>query len=176
MGIRLGDKAPDFNLKGVDGRFYSLDSFRDYNILVLIISCNHCPYVKDYEDRMVEIQRDYLNKGVRLIAINPNNEITHPEDSFENMVKRAREKGFNFPYLRDESQDVPKVLGARYTPEIYVFDQERRLRYHGRIDDNHADPQAVTRHDLREALDSILEGRDVEVPETPPIGCTIKWK
>lgn len=176
MAIRLGDKAPDFSLKGVDGKIYSLESFKDFKILVLIISCNHCPYVVAYEDRMIEIQRDYLDKKVRLVAINPNNEITHPEDSFDNMVIRAKKKGFNFPYLRDEPQEIPKVLGARYTPEIYVFDQERRLRYHGRIDDNYENPKAVRRRDLQEALDSLLAGRPVQNPETTAIGCTIKWK
>lgn len=176
MGIKLGDKATDFSLKGVDGKIYSLDSFKDFKILVLIISCNHCPYVVAYEDRMIEIQRDYLDKGVRLAAINPNNEITHPEDSFDNMVIRAKKKGFNFPYLRDESQEIAKILGARYTPEIYVFDQERRLRYHGRIDDNYDNPKAVRRHDLRDALDSLLAGRTVQNPETTATGCTIKWK
>ena len=176
MAAKIGDPAPNFHLKGVDGQFYSLESFQEFPILVLIISCNHCPYVKAYEDRMVAIQRDYLDRGVRLVAINPNNEITHPEDSFENMVIRAREKGFNFPYLRDEAQDVPKILGARFTPEVYVYDRDRRLRYHGGIDDNYADPNAVTRHWLREALDALLEGRPVPQEETPVVGCTIKWK
>lgn len=176
MGIMIGDKAPDFRLKGVDGKIYSLKSFKDERILVLIISCNHCPYVVAYEDRMIEIQRDYRDKGVRLIAINPNNEMTHPEDSFENMVIRAEKKGFNFPYLRDEPQDIPKVLGARYTPEVYVFDQDRRLRYHGRIDDNYGNPRAVSRHDLRDALDSLLAGGSAKDAETTAIGCTIKWK
>ena len=176
MGIKLGGKAPDFNLKGVDGKLYTLDSFKDYKMLVVIISCNHCPYVVAYEDRMIEIQRDYLEKGVRFVAINPNNEITHPEDSFANMIVRAKKKGFNFPYLRDESQDIPKILGARYTPEVYLFDQDRRLRYHGRIDDNYQNPRAVQRHDLRDALDSILSGKQVQNPETTAIGCTIKWK
>lgn len=176
MAIKIGDMIPDFNLKGVDGKMYSPDSFKDFDVIVLIISCNHCPYVVAYEDRMIGIQRDYLGKGVRFAAINPNNEATHPEDSFDRMVIRARDKGFNFPYLRDEAQVVPKVLGARYTPEVYVFDRQRRLRYHGRIDDNYANPAAVRRHDLRDALDSLLAGREVANPETTAIGCTIKWK
>lgn len=176
MGIKIGDKAPDFRLKGADGKIYSLESFKDARTLVLIISCNHCPYVVAYEDRMIEIQRDYRDKGVRLVAINPNNEITHPEDSFDNMVVRAEKKGFNFPYLRDESQDIAKALGARYTPEVYVFDQDRRLRYHGRIDDNYGNPGAVSHHDLRDALDSLLAGGSVKYAETTAIGCTIKWK
>ncbi len=176
MAIKIGGKAPNFNLKGVDGNVYTLDSFKDAKVLVLIVSCNHCPYVVAYEDRMIEIQRDYMDRGVRLVVINPNNEVTHSEDSFDNMVIRAREKGFNFPYLRDKLQDIPKTLGARYTPEVYVFDQDRSLYYHGRIDDNYADPNAVRRHDLRDALDSILIGKALQCSETTAIGCTIKWK
>ncbi|MBI5192227.1 MAG: thioredoxin family protein [Nitrospirae bacterium] len=176
MAIKLGDKAPDFSLKGVDGKIYSLDSFSNYEILVIIISCNHCPYVVAYEDRLIDIQRDYSNKGVRLAAINPNNEMTHSEDSFENMVIRSAKKGFNFPYLRDASQEIPKLLGAQYTPEVYAFDKNRKLRYHGRIDDNYGNPAAVSRHDLRDALDSIVSGRGVQYPDTTAIGCTIKWK
>lgn len=176
MTFKLGDNAPDFSLKGVDGKIYSLDSFKNYAILVIIISCNHCPYVVAYEDRMIDIQRDYINKGVRLIAINPNNEMTHPEDSFDNMVIRSAKKGFNFPYLRDASQELPKLLGALYTPEVHVFDKNRDLRYHGRIDDNYGNPAAVSRNDLRDAIDTILAVREVQHPETTAIGCTIKWK
>lgn len=176
MTFKIGDKAPDFNLKGVDSKIYTLDSFKDFKLLVMIISCNHCPYVVAYEDRMIGIQRDYLDRGVRVVAINPNNEITHPEDSFDNMVIRAKKKGFNFPYLRDESQDIPKALGARYTPEVYIFDQDRRLRYHGGIDDNYDNPKAVRRHYLRDALDNLISGKEVDRNETPVVGCTIKWK
>jgi peroxiredoxin len=174
--LKIGAKGPDFNLPGVDGKTYSLDSFRDKKAVVVIISCNHCPVVIDYEDRMVRIQADYAGKGVALVAINPNNEVTHPDDSFDKMVKRARDKKFNFPYLRDESQAVARAYGAERTPEIFVLGPDRTLVYHGRIDDNAKTPSAVTSPDLRRALDELLAGKPVSVPDTPPVGCTVKWK
>lgn len=173
--IQLGDNAPDFNLPGVDGKNYSLASFKDKKILVVIFSCNHCPYVQAYEDRMVAIQKDYASKGVALVAINANDEVNYPEDSFENMKTRAKEKRFNFPYLSDKEQKVANAYGGECTPHVFVFDKERKLRYMGRIDDNWRDLKAVKSHDLRNALDDLLAGRDVKVPKTHAIGCSIKW-
>lgn len=173
--LSLGEKAPDFDLPGVDGRRHSLASFSDKPVLVVIFSCNHCPYVKAYEDRMVSIQRDYQNKGVQLVAINSNDEKSYPEDSFPEMVKRSREKRFNFPYLRDEAQTVVDAYGAVTTPHVFAFDGKRVLRYRGRIDDS-KDPAAVTSHDLRIALNALLEGKPVPVPDTRPFGCSIKWR
>jgi len=141
-----------------------------------MFSCNHCPTVKAYEDRFVELQRDYKDKGVGLIAINPNDDKNYPEDSFENMKIRAREKDFNFPYLRDESQKVARAYGAERTPEVFVFDGKRTLVYHGRIDDNVYDPRQVRQNYLRDALDAVLEERKVPLEDTEPVGCTIKWK
>lgn len=176
MALAAGAAAPDFTLPGVDGKDWSLSSFDSAKALVVIFSCNHCPYVVAYEERMVEIQRDYEERGVRLVAINPNNEKSHPADSFTKMVMRARERGFNFPYLRDSSQDIARAYGAKFTPEIFVFGEGRKLQYHGRIDDNYDDPREVSRHDLREALDEILAGKPVSTPDTHPVGCTVKWK
>jgi len=172
--LSLDSRAPDFDLPGVDGRSHSLASFSNKPILVVVFSCNHCPYVKAYEDRMVEIQRAYGAEGVQLVAINSNDESSYPEDSFPEMVKRAKEKGFNFPYLRDQSQSVVDAYGAVCTPHVFAFDKERRLRYRGRIDDSR-DPKAVTVNDLRNALDDLLASREVKVPETRPFGCSIKW-
>lgn len=173
--LELGKKAPDFGeLKATDGKMYSLSSFDKKPTLVIIFSCNHCPYVQAYEDRMVKIQSDYSNKGVQLIAINSNDDRTYPEDSYENMVKRAKEKHFNFVYLRDEDQKVVDAYGAICTPHVFVFDPERKLRYRGRIDDS-KDPSKVSSHDLRNALDDIVAGRRVRVPDTRPFGCSIKW-
>jgi peroxiredoxin len=172
--LPLGKSAPDFDLPGVDGKQYSLDSFKDSPVLVVVFSCNHCPYVKAYEDRMVSIQRDYASKGVRFVAINSNDEKSYPEDSFAQMVVRAKEKGFNFPYLRDGSQEVATVYGAVCTPHVFAFDQNRTLRYRGRIDDSR-EPAKVTSHDLRNALDDLVDGREVRVPDTRPFGCSIKW-
>jgi len=173
--LSLGETAPAFEgLAGVDNGRYGLASFRDKPVLVVVFSCNHCPYVKDYEDRMVRLQRDYSGRGVQLVAINSNDDRSYPEDSFPEMVKRARAKGFNFPYLRDESQEVAEAYGAVCTPHTFAFDAGRRLRYRGRIDDSR-DPAGVSTHDLRNALDALIEGRPLEVADTKPFGCGIKW-
>jgi peroxiredoxin len=184
--IGIGSEAPAFeNLRGVDGRFYSLDDFRDRRILVVMFSCNHCPYVQAYEDRVIAFQNAYGQRGVQIVAINSNEEENYPEDRFEEMVKRARSKGFNFPYLRDEDQTVAGLFGATHTPEFFLFSAETpvgvrgtvwRLRYHGKMDDNYQHPSAVSRAYLREATEAILTGKDVAEPETYSIGCTIKWK
>jgi peroxiredoxin len=174
--LKIGDTAPDFHdLRGTDGKRYSLGSFAEIPTLVLVISCNHCPYVQAYEDRMVTIQRDYRDRGVGFVAVNPNYDKDYPEDSYENMVKRAKEERFNFPYIRDESQALARALSAVCTPEIFVFDRERRLVYHGRIDDSR-DSEKVTTHDLRNALDAIAAGKKPPVAETRPFGCSVKWR
>jgi thiol-disulfide isomerase/thioredoxin len=168
--------APGFaGLLGTDGKKYSLKSFADVPILVLVVSCNHCPYVQAYEDRMIAIQRDYKDRGVGFVAVNSNYDRDYPEDSYENMVKRAKEKGFNFPYIRDETQSLAKALSAVCTPEVFVFNRERKLVYHGRIDDNR-DSAIVTTHDLRNALDAITAGKKPAVTETRPFGCSVKWR
>lgn len=176
MGLKIGDQLPDFNLIGVDDKKYSLDSFKDSKLLAVIFSCNHCPYVIAYEDRIIQIQKDYKDKGVSLVALNANNEVSHPQDSFPNMKVRAKDKAFNFPYLRDESQNSAKAYGARNTPEIFLAGEDRRLAYHGRIDDRYDDPKKVKSQDLRNAIDSLLAGKEIKVKNTEPVGCTIKWK
>ena len=172
--LELGAPAPDFDLPGVDGKRYSLAAFEGKPALVVVFSCNHCPYVKAYEDRMVSIQGDYADKGVQFVAINSNDDKAYPEDGFPEMVERAREKSFNFPYLRDESQKVVEAYGGVCTPHVFAFDGTRVLRYRGRIDDSR-DPSKVTTHDLRNALDDLLQGKEVRVPDTRPFGCSIKW-
>ncbi|MDG6898741.1 MAG: thioredoxin family protein [Nitrososphaerota archaeon] len=172
--LELGEKAPDFDLLGVDGKRYSLSSFSQSQIVVISFWCNHCPYVKAYESRAVRIQNDYAAKGVQFVAINSNDEKSYPEDSFPEMVKRTKEKGFNFPYLRDETQVVVEAYGGVCTPHIFAFDRGRVLRYRGRIDDSKEEGK-VTTHDLRNALDDLSAGRGVRVPDTRPFGCSIKW-
>jgi peroxiredoxin len=174
VGLALGSHAVDFHLKGIDSKSYSLKDFADKKALVVVFSCNHCPYVQAYEDRMVQLQKDYSGKAVTLIAINSNDDHDYPEDSFENMIKRAKEKGFNFPYLRDESQDIARKYGAICTPHIFAFDQDRTLQYKGRIDDNRY-PGQVKTNDLRNALDAMLAGKKPATQETRPFGCSIKW-
>ena len=173
-GLRIRDPAPDFKLPGVDGNSYSLADFSDKKMLVIMFTCNHCPYVQAYEERLVAIQQDYRDRGVALVAINSNDDQRIPEDSFENMIERAKVKEYNFPYLRDKDQTVVTAYGARVTPEVYVFDSERRLRYHGRVDDSR-DPQKVMKHDLRNAIVALLRGEEVPVAETAAFGCTVKW-
>lgn len=169
-------KAPDFNLPGVDGKNHSLKELADKKAVIVIFSCNHCPYVQAYEDRIISIQEDYEGKGVRIVAINSNETEGHPDDSFEDMVKRAKEKKFNFLYLRDDSQEVAKAYGATHTPHVYLFGSNRELAYTGKIDDNWQKPEKVQKRFLREALDAVLAGKPVPEPETFAIGCTIKWK
>ncbi len=175
VGLPLGSIAVDFQLKGVDGKTHSLKSFADKKALAVVFSCNHCPYVQAYETRMVQLQRDYLPKGASLVAINSNDDAGYPEDSFENMITRSKEKGFNFPYLRDETQEVARKYGAICTPHIFLFNQQRVLSYKGRIDDNR-NPTDVKSHDLRNAIDAVLSGKAPFVQETRPFGCSIKWK
>jgi peroxiredoxin len=172
--LELGATAPDFDLPGTDGTSHSLASFARSPVLVVVFSCNHCPYVKAYEERMVEIQKDYAARGVQLVAVNSNDESAYSEDSFEEMVKRAREKGFNFPYLRDKSQTTVESYGAVCTPHVFAFDGDRKLRYRGRIDDS-KDPANVKSPDLRNALDDLVSGHPVRTPDTRPFGCSIKW-
>jgi peroxiredoxin len=175
MTLTLAAQAPSFTLPGTDGRDHSLDDYADAELLVLVQSCNHCPYVQAWEGRMVAIQRDYADRGVRLVAVNSNDASRYPGDSFEAMKARAVSEGFNFDYLQDEDQSLLRALGAERTPEVYVFDRERRLVYHGAIDDNR-DDTAVTQHYLRDALDALLAGERPAVAETPAVGCTVKWR
>ena len=174
--LKSADKALPFNLPGVDGTNHNLQEYSEKNAVVVIFSCNHCPYVRAWEDRMVEVQADYAPRGVQLVAINSNDAVKYPEDSFAKMKERAQEKKFNFPYLRDESQKVAKAYGAERTPEVFLFDKSGLLRYHGVIDDNYDNPAAVKIMYLREALDAVLTGTLPRTTETKPVGCTIKWK
>lgn len=175
--LKIGSSIPNFsNLPAADGKEYSLKEFDKRNILVVVFSCNHCPYVKAYEDRMIAFQEEFARNGVQVVAINSNETKNYPEDNYDEMVRRAKAKGFNFPYLRDEDQGVATAFGATHTPEFFVFDRNRALRYHGKFDDNHQNPQAVTSRYVRDAVDALLGGKTISTPETFSIGCTIKWK
>ena len=174
--LKIGDRAVPFKLTGVDDKPHSFSDYAGKRAIAVIFSCNHCPYVRAWEDRIVQIQVDYFDKGVQLMAINANDASKYPEDSFLKMKERAREKHFTFPYLRDETQEVARAYGAERTPEVFLFDKDGFLRYHGTIDDNYDDPKAVKVHYLRDALDAVIVSRSVHIPETKPIGCTVKWK
>lgn len=174
--LEIGQPAIDFDLPGTDGRNYSLKSFKNARILVVVFSANHCPYVVGSEDRIIRFCKDYAPHGVAMVAINSNETQNHPTDSFEHMVQRAKERNFPFPYVRDESQDVARAYGALRTPHFYVFDHDRILRYTGRLDDSPRQPGTEKTHELRDAVDDLLAGREVRVPLTNPIGCNVKWK
>ena len=173
--LQLSAEAPDFRLPGVDGKEYSLASFKQAKILIVVFSCNHCPAAIGSEDRMIQLHNDYAPKGVAMVSINSNEEQNHPDDSFEKMKERARDKGFPFPYVRDESQDAAKAYGALRTPHFYVFDGQRRLGYTGRMDDDPYDASKASQHDLRNALDAMLAGKQPPIELTNPIGCNVKW-
>lgn len=175
MTPALGTGTPAIDLPGVDGRNHTLDDYADAEALALVQSCNHCPYVQAWEGRMMAIQRDYGDRGLRLVAVSSNDAQAYPEDSFQEMRKRAERLGFNFDYLYDEDQAVARALGAERTPEVFLFDRDRRLVYHGAIDDSR-DERTVTRNYLRDALDALLSGEQPSVTETPAVGCTVKWK
>ncbi|RPI67016.1 MAG: thioredoxin family protein [Ignavibacteriales bacterium] len=174
--LNIGSPAPDFNLPAVDGGNYSLFSFKDSTLLAVIFSCNHCPYVQAYEDRIINLQKEFYEKGLSVAAINSNDITNYPDDSFEHMVDRAKHKGFNFPYLRDEDQVSANAYGATHTPETFLFNKERLLVYHGKIDDNWQEPEKVRNSYLKNAIEETLNGTEVSIPETYSIGCTIKWK
>jgi|SRR3989344_390759 len=175
LKLKIGDKAPDFNLKGVDDKNYSLNDFKNNKILVVVFMCNHCPYVQAYVERLIKIQKEFSDKSVQLVGINSNDESLYPEDSFEKMKVYARIRGFGFPYLRDAEQETAKDYGAQCTPEIFVFGVEREMRYHGRVDDNYQDSNAVKSPELRNAISALAKGEKVPVEMTPAIGCSIKW-
>lgn len=176
LPLHLGKAIIPFSLPATDSKGYGPMEFRDKEILVVIFMCNHCPYIKATIDRMIAIQKDYAEKGVQLVGINANDSENYPDDSFEAMQAWAKEKGINFPYLHDESQEVARAYQAQCTPDIYVFDQKRTLQYHARIDDNWKDESAVKKQDLREALDAILAHQPVSPEQIPSMGCSIKWK
>jgi len=174
--LKPGDQAVHFSLPGVDGSQHALADYADKEAVAVIFSCNHCPYVRAWEGRMVQIQSDYADKGVQLLAISSNDARKYPDDSFPRMKERAKEKGFNFPYLYDETQEIAQAYGAERTPEVFLFDKSGVLHYHGAIDDNYDNPKAVQSHYLRRALDAVLAGQTPPTAQTPPVGCTIKWK
>jgi len=175
MALELGKPIVEFALSGVDGKTYSPADFADKPVLVVAFWCNHCPYVKAYEDRTIALAKEYADR-VAFVAINANDAVKYPEDSFENMQRRAKEKDYPFPYLHDESQEVARAYGATRTPEFFVFDSNRVLRYHGRLDDNWENPAEVKQQYLRDALNALLNSQEPPVTQTEPVGCSVKWK
>lgn len=175
--LPLGTKAPDFSLLNVDGTTVSLSDFRDAPALLVIFMCNHCPFVKHVAPELARLAREYLAQGVAVVGVNSNDVSRHPDDSPEQMVHEAENRGYTFPYLYDETQEVAQEYHAACTPDFYVFDGEQRLVYRGQLDSSRPDSGIpVTGKDLRGALDAVLGGRAVSAEQRPSIGCNIKWK
>ena len=174
--VALGTPCPAFHLPSVEGKTVDRDDFRSARALVVMFICNHCPYVQAVEDRIIALQREYGSRGVQLVGICSNDPTDYPEDRPEMLLRRWREKGYGFPYLVDESQDVARTFGAVCTPDIYVFDRARKLAYHGRIDDNWQQPAKVTHRELAAALDALLAGKPAPREQHHSIGCSIKWR
>ncbi|MFP4288751.1 MAG: thioredoxin family protein [Bacteroidales bacterium] len=178
-GYQVGDKAKDFRLKNVDGSYVSMSDFPDAKGFIVIFSCNHCPYVVAYEDRMIELHNEFADQGYPVIAINPNDPDVQPEDSFEKMQVRAREKNFPFPYLVDDKQEVYPQFGAERTPHVYLLNKDGndlRVAYIGTIDDNYRDASKVEERYLANAIKAVMNGKSPEPAITRAIGCSIKSK
>jgi peroxiredoxin len=172
-GISIGDAAPAFDLPDTEGARQSLSN--GAKATALVFTCNHCPYALAWHDRIADVARDYADRGVRVLAINPNDGARYPADSYEAMQERVRDEDWPMPYLHDESQDVAHAYGAKTTPDVFVVDSEGRLRYRGAPDSDHSDPSQNAAW-LRDALDALLDGRDPDPAETEPVGCSVKWK
>lgn len=176
LPLPLGTPIIDFKLPDPDGKLHSPSDYADRKVLVVMFICNHCPYVQAIRERLIALQASYDPREVQLIGINANDAEKYPDDSPEAMKKAIVEFGINFPYLIDESQDVARSYQAQCTPDIYVFDRERKLAYHGRLDDNWKEPENVTKQELKEAIDALVRGEPAPEKQIFSIGCSIKWK
>lgn len=175
--LSLGTEAPDFSLPDINGERVSLEDFSKNKALAIIFMCNHCPYVKHIREGLAKVANDYEGQSVAFVGINANDIEQQPEDRPEKMAEMVREYNIPFPYLFDESQEVAKKYRAACTPDIFVFDEERRLVYRGQFDDSRpGNDKPVTGRDLREAIDAVLEGRSLPANQKPSMGCNIKWK
>lgn len=176
-GYKIGDEAADFELKNVDGEMVSLSDFEDAKGFVVIFTCNHCPYAKAYEDRIIALDKKYKAKGYPVIAINPNDPEVNEDDSYEKMIVRAKEKGFTFPYLFDDGQEIYPEYGAKITPHTFILKKDgdkNIVSYIGAFDDNSADADAVKKKYVENAIDALLKGEQPNPAETKAIGCKIK--
>jgi peroxiredoxin len=175
FSLHPGDPAPDFALPGVDGKTWRLADFQDAKLLVVTFWCNHCPYVQAWEGRAIALAKETEPRGVRFVMINANDAKAYPDDRFEVMRSRAKEKGYPFPYLRDERQEVAHAYGALVTPHPMLFGPDRTLLYQGRIDDKYDDPSGVRYRYLADAIETALSGGRVSPAERPVLGCSVKW-
>ena len=188
LASQIGTLASNFDLSATDGKNYSLDSFKESKALVVVFTCNHCPYAKAAWPILTKLANEYRNLGVAFVGINPNDETQYPEDSFEVMKQRVKDWKINFPYLRDEAQEVTRAYGAVCTPDVFVYDKNRKLYYRGRINNNWPpvekvdgvwkakEASAETKEELKEVLNSLLDGSPAPEVQYPSLGCSIKWK
>jgi peroxiredoxin len=179
QGYDIGDEVANFSLKNVDGSHVSLSDYQDEKGVIVIFTCNHCPYAQAWEDRIIQIDRQFDPKGYPVVAIQPNDPELVPQDNFKNMKKRAREKNYSFPYLLDETQEVYRTFGATRTPHVFVLQNhsgEFMVRYIGTIDDNYKDADKVEKRYLASAVNALLNGNKPDPAKTKAVGCSIKDK
>lgn len=178
-GYEVGDEAADFKLKNIDGKMVSLSDFKSAKGFIIVFTCNHCPYAKKYEDRIVELDKKFKNQGYPVVAINPNDPDVQPEDGYQQMIERAKQKGFTFPYLVDEGQKMYPQYGATKTPHVFILKKENGkniVKYIGAIDNNYDNPNDVSEYYAQDAVNALIKGDPVKVSKTVAIGCTIKVK
>ena len=178
-GYQVGDEATDFKLKNIDGKMVSLNDYQSAKGFIVVFTCNHCPYAKKYEDRIIALDQMFKSKGYPVIAINPNDAAVQPEDGFAEMQARAKEKRFTFPYLMDEGQKIYPLYGATKTPHVYILKKENGkniVKYIGAIDNNYENPNDVSEYYVQDAVNQLLKGEEVKTNKTVAIGCTIKVK
>lgn len=178
-GYDVGDMAKDFSLKNVDGKMVSMSDYNDAKGVIVVFTCNHCPYAKLYEQRIISLHKKYASQGYPVVAINPNDPVKQPDDSYENMQKRAKAKGYPFVYLFDETQEIAKSYGATRTPHVYLLNKVKdkyQVAYIGAIDDNPQSADDVETKYLENAINALKKDQKVAVSSTKAIGCTIKWK
>lgn len=168
--------CPKFTLLGIDGLQHSRKEYEGSKALLVMFICNHCPYVKAIEERLIALGQFMKEKGLKMVAICANDAENYPDDSFENLKKRAIEKNYPFPYLYDETQKVAQTFGAVCTPDFFLFDADLKLAYRGRLDDSWKDPALVTQQELKKAVENLLQGKPISENQTPSMGCNIKWK
>lgn len=167
--------CPDFTLPGVDGKTYSRSDFEGSKALLVLFICNHCPYVKAIEDRIIELGHFMKSEQLKMVALSSNDSKSYPEDSFEKLKARWIEKEYPFPYLHDETQNTAKLFGAVCTPDFFLFDKNLKLVYRGRLDDSWKEPDKVTRQELKDAIIALTKNLPITMEQIPSMGCSIKW-
>jgi peroxiredoxin len=178
-GYSIGSTAADFSLKNTDGKMLSTTMYKNAKGLILVFTCNHCPFAKKYQQRLNELNNKYRAQGFYLLAVSSTDGIALPDDSYENMVARSKQEHYTFPYLYDETQAVAKAFGAVKTPHAFVLQNEKGkwiLKYSGAIDDNGGEPEQVTQRYVQDAVEALLHGKTITTSETKSVGCPIKWK